>query len=82
MFPPLQWDKLHLKARSWLKGGPLQGCVQFGVECDPMQYENKVRTTKRIHLLNFQGENSFEGVQKPSSNDHLTINVAYVGTST
>jgi hypothetical protein len=29
---PLQWDELHLKAWSWLKGEPLQGHVQFGVE--------------------------------------------------
>jgi len=34
--------------------------VQFGVECDPMQYENKVGITKGIHLLNFQVENSSE----------------------
>jgi hypothetical protein len=45
MLPPLQWDELHLKAWSWLKGGPFQGHVQFGVECDPMQYENKAKIT-------------------------------------
>jgi hypothetical protein len=66
MFTPLQWDKLHLKAWSWLRGGLLQGCVQFGVECDHVQYENKVGTTKGIHSLNLQGENSPKGVQKPS----------------
>jgi hypothetical protein len=52
MFPPLQWDELDLKVWSWLKSGPLQIHVQFGVECDPMQYENKVGTTKGIHSLN------------------------------
>jgi hypothetical protein len=52
MFPPLQWDELHLKARSWLKGEPHQGRMQFGVDYDPMQYENKIGTTKGIHLLN------------------------------
>jgi hypothetical protein len=30
-----------------------------------VQYENKIGTTKRIHLLNLQGENSLKGVQKP-----------------
>jgi hypothetical protein len=44
-----------------------------------MRYENKVGTTERIHSLNLQGENSFEGVQKPSQNDHLPINVTCVG---
>jgi len=52
MFTPLQWDELHLKAWSWLRGGLLQGRVQFGVECDHVQYENKVGTTKGIHSLN------------------------------
>jgi len=66
MFPPLQWDELHLKAWSWLSGGSLQGRMQFGVECDLVQYENKVRTTEGIDSLKLQGENSFEGVQKPS----------------
>jgi ribosomal protein L29 len=33
-------------------------------------------------LLNFQIENNFEGVQKPSQKDHLSINVACVGTLT
>jgi hypothetical protein len=66
MFPALQWDKFHLKVWSWLKGRSFQGHVNFGVECGLMQYENKVGTTKGIHSLNFHGENSFEGVQKPS----------------
>ncbi len=44
MFPPLQWDELHLKVWSWLKGGSFQGSVQFKVECDLMRYENKVET--------------------------------------
>jgi hypothetical protein len=38
--------------------------VQFGVECDPMQYENKVEKIEGIHSLNPLGENSFESVQK------------------
>jgi hypothetical protein len=50
---------------------PLKGLVkgrpmQFGVECDLVQYENKVGTIEGVHLLNLQGENSLEGVQKPS----------------
>ncbi len=49
------------------------------VECDLMQYENKVETTKGIYSFNFQGENSFKGVQKPSQKDHLPLNAAYVG---
>ncbi len=79
MFPPLQWDELHLKDWSWLKGEPIQGRVQFGVECDYMQYENKVGTIEGIHLLNLQGDNSFEGVQKPYQKYHLSINVASLG---
>jgi len=66
MFPPLQWDKLHPKAWSWLRGKLLERHVQFGVKCGLMQYENKIGTTKGIHLLNLQGENNLEGVQKPS----------------
>jgi hypothetical protein len=58
MFPPLQWAELYLKAWSWLRIGLFQGYVQFGVECDPMQYDNKIWTTKGIHLLNLQGENN------------------------
>ncbi len=79
MFLSLQWDKLHLKTWSWLKGRSFQGHVQFGVECDLVQYENKVGTTKRIYLLNLQGENNPKGVQKPSSKDHLPINAACIG---
>jgi hypothetical protein len=66
MFPPLQWDEFHLKVWSWLRGGLLQGHVQFGVECGHVQYENKVGTTEGIHLLSLQSENSFKGVQKSS----------------
>jgi len=33
MFPPQQWDKLHLKAWSWLKDELLQGYVKFYVGC-------------------------------------------------
>jgi hypothetical protein len=40
--------------------------MQFGVECDPMQYENKVETIEGIHSLNLQSENNLEVVQKPS----------------
>jgi len=36
------------------------------MECDPMQYENKVETTYGIHLLNLLDENNPIGVQKPS----------------
>jgi len=49
MLPPLQWDELHLMAWSWLRSEPLQRHVQFGVECDLVQYENKVGTIKGIH---------------------------------
>jgi hypothetical protein len=45
-----------------------------------MQYENKIRTIEGIHLLNLQGENNLEGVQKPSHKDHLLINVTCVET--
>jgi hypothetical protein len=56
MLPPQQWDKVHLKAWSWLRGGPLQGHVQFDMESDLVQYENKIKTTMGIHLQNFMGE--------------------------
>jgi hypothetical protein len=45
--------------------------VQFVVECDLVQYENKVGTIEAIHSLNLQDENSPKGVQKPSQKDHL-----------
>jgi hypothetical protein len=51
-----------MKVWSWLRGELLQKHVQFGVECDPVQYENKVKTIEGIHLLNLQGENSSESV--------------------
>jgi hypothetical protein len=79
MFPPLQWDELHMKAWSWLKNKLFQRHVQFGVECDPMQYENKIGTIEGIHSLNLQGENNFEGVQKPSQKNHLIINATCIG---
>jgi len=63
MLPSLQWDKHHLKAWSWLTCESLQKHMQFGVECDPMKYENKVGTTEGVHSLNLQGENSFKDVQ-------------------
>jgi hypothetical protein len=53
MFPPLQWDELHLKAWSWLKSKLPKGHRQFGVERGPVQYENKVGTTEGIHMLDF-----------------------------
>jgi hypothetical protein len=49
MFPPLQWDELHMMAWSWLKDELLQGHVQFGVECGLVQYENKIRIIEGIH---------------------------------
>jgi hypothetical protein len=90
MFPPLQWDKLHLKVWSLLRGEPLQGHVQFGEECDHVQFreecdhvqhKNKVGT-KGIHSLNLLGENSLENVQKLSQKYHLLINAACVRTLT
>jgi hypothetical protein len=51
------------------------------VECGHVQYENKVRKNKGIHSLNLYGENSFEGVQKPSQKDNLLINATCVGMS-
>jgi hypothetical protein len=52
--------------------------MQFEVEYGHVWYENKVKTTKGIHLLNLLGENNFEGVQKPSQKDHLPINAPCV----
>jgi hypothetical protein len=52
MFPPQQWDKLHLKAWTWLKDEPLQGYVQFDMGCDLAQYGNKVKRTMGIQLQN------------------------------
>jgi len=66
MFPFLQWDELHLRVWSWLKNGLHQRYVQFDVECDLVQYENKVETSMGIHSRNLLGERSFGGVQKPS----------------
>jgi hypothetical protein len=65
MFPPRQWDKLHLRVWSWFKGEPFQGHVQFDMGCDIAQYDIKVEPTVGIHLQNLLGENSFEGVQTP-----------------
>jgi hypothetical protein len=55
--------------------------MQFEVECDPMQYENKVETTKGIHTFNFLNKNNLEGVQNTSQKYHLPINVACIGMS-
>jgi hypothetical protein len=49
------------------------------VECDPVQYENKIGTIEGIHLFQLQNENNFEGVQKPSQKEYLSINMACVG---
>jgi hypothetical protein len=52
------------------------------MECDLVQYENKIGTIEGIHLLNLQAKNSLKGVQKPSQKDHLPINVTCVKTLT
>jgi hypothetical protein len=36
------------------------------VECDLVQYENKIGIIKGICSLNLLGENTLEGVKKPS----------------
>lgn len=45
-------DEFVLKVWSWLKGGLLQGHVQFNMECDLVQYEKKVeivvKSTRKI----------------------------------
>jgi hypothetical protein len=38
----------------------------FDMECDLVQYENKVETTVGIHSWNILGESSLKGVQRPS----------------
>ncbi len=55
-----------------------QGHVQFDMECDFVQYENKVKTTMGIHLQNLFGEKNLEGLQKPSQKDQLQINATCV----
>jgi hypothetical protein len=60
MFPLWQWDELHLKVWSWLKGGPSQGYVQFDMECDLVQYESKIEIIMGIHLQNLLGENNLK----------------------
>jgi hypothetical protein len=49
---PIAMGRIPLEGLSWLRGESLQGHVQFGVECGPVQYENKIGTTKGIHSLN------------------------------
>jgi len=66
MFSLQLWDEFHLRTCSRLRGELPQRHVQFNVECDLVRYENKVETTMRIRLQNFQGENNFKGVQKSS----------------
>jgi hypothetical protein len=43
------------------------------VECDLLQYKNKVEITKGSHLLNLLNENNLGGVKKPSQKNHLPI---------
>jgi hypothetical protein len=45
--------------------------MQFEVECDLRQYENKAQITKGIQSLNLLGENNPKNVQKPSHKDHF-----------
>jgi hypothetical protein len=52
------------------------------MECDLVQYENKVEIIVGIHLWNLLLEVNLEGVQTPSKNDHLQINVTCIGMST
>jgi len=68
---PTTMDKLHLRAWSWLRGEALQGHVQFDAKCDLVLYENKVKIIVGNHSHNLISELFFEGVQKPSQNDHL-----------
>jgi hypothetical protein len=49
MFSLRQWDELHLWAWSWLRSALPQGYVQFDVECDLVQHENKIETIMGIH---------------------------------
>ncbi len=49
MFAPQQWDELHLRAWSWLKGKLPQGHGQFNVDCDLMRYEYKFETIMGSH---------------------------------
>jgi hypothetical protein len=51
------------------------------VECDLVQYENKIETTMRIHSWNFMGKNNLENVQKLSPKYHLQTNVTCIGMS-
>jgi len=71
-----------MKVWSWLRCGPQQGQAKFEVEYGHVQYENKVEITKKIHSLNFLGENNPKGVQKLSWKDHLLINTTCIGKLT
>jgi len=55
-------------------------CAIWG-EMWPYAIWNKIGTTKGIHLLNLQGGNNLESVQKPSQKDHMLINATCVGTN-
>jgi hypothetical protein len=71
-------EQIPFEVGSSLRGGPFQKHVQFKVICDLVRYENKIETTNGIHSLNLLGESNFEGVQKPSQKDHLSIDVACI----
>jgi hypothetical protein len=71
-----------MRALLKLRSRPPQGHVRFDMECDLVQYENKVETIVGIHLWNLLLEVNFEGVQTPSKNDHLQINVTCIGMLT
>jgi hypothetical protein len=58
------WDKIHIRAWSWLRGGLPQGHVQFDMKCDFVQYGNKVETIVKIYKQNLLGENILEDVKK------------------
>ncbi len=48
--PLRQWDKLYMRAWSWLKGELPQGHVQFDMKCDLVRYGNKVETIVKIYI--------------------------------
>ncbi len=62
MFPSLQGDEHCPEVWSWLRCRLHQGHVSFKVECDFVRCENKVETTKGVHLLNLLSENNSKGV--------------------
>ncbi len=68
MFPPLQWDELHLKAWSWLEeaGSSKDMCnLKWNVTiCD---MKTKLKTTKGIHSLNLLNVQTIPNVFKNHS---------------